>query len=158
MRPPMSAPRPAELPRIEPSALVERCVLNSATGRRDPCELPAYVEAVADRRVQPGPAARRDAMGGVADQEGVALSEPLRERDPEGDRHRTLDLDRQNRVAGPVPDPPRHPLMGERVEVADRDLEGEDPPIRFAGGQEGASVRHEVDPVAVLADEIPDMR
>ena len=127
---------------------------------QDPGQLPADVEAVADRRVQSGAASRGHPVCGIPDQERVALSESLGQSDPEGDRHRTLDLDRQIGVAGGVADPPLHPLGGERLEAdGSVPVHAEHPPVGPAGREEGAAlglVGDEVDAVAVLANEIPN--
>jgi hypothetical protein len=64
-----------------------------------------------------GAASGSHPVRGVADQERVALSKSLGEADPEDDRHRTLDLDRQPGLARRLADPPLHPPGGERLEV-----------------------------------------
>ena len=176
MRPPMSALRPTAVPRIEPSARERALRVELGHGptlalvaleqplagpaAQDPGELPADVEAVADRRVESGAASRRHPVGGVADQERVALSESLGEPDPERDRHRTLDLDRQIGVRRPPRGSSAVTCSGvERVErrrlrCPSHARTPSGPACRREGSC-GPAVE-EVDAVAVLANEIPD--
>ena len=130
---------------------------------QDPAQLPADVEAVADRGVEPGGAARGDPVRGVADQERVAHPESLREPDAVAEHTRTLDLDRQVRSAGGVADPALHLLGGEGVDVVDRTVPApaERPAVRLADWQEDAVLGlgdDEVDGVASLTDEVPERR
>ena len=129
MRPPRSARSSSLTDRIDPLGSAERAALCSATGRRsasyessraspgpaahDPGELPAEVEAVADRRVQPGRAARRHAVSRVTDQEHAPVPEALGHVDPERHGRDALDVRLEGGIAGRLADPRRSRRSGQ---------------------------------------------
>ena len=120
---------------------------------RDPGQLPAEVEAVVQREVQAGPAARRHAMGGVAGEQDGPRAEALRELRGGREAARPLDAHGQAGHARREPDE----LRG-RARPA---LRGEQPAVGGAGGQQDAgrlAPGQRVEEVAVRADDVPQRR
>jgi len=126
---------------------------------QDPGQLPAEVVAVANRRVEAGGAAGGDPVGGVADEEGIAVAEAVGQCDPEGDGFDPFEARLEAGVARGATDRVGHPLRGQGSGVGRVVLGGKDPAVGAVGRHEGRArvlAGEEVDRVAMLADQVPE--
>ena len=99
---------------------------------QDPCELPADIETVANRRVQAGGSARCHAVSRVTDQEDTAVPEALGQVDPERHGRDALDAGLEGMIAGRFADPVDHfgVLEGRNLLTVGIPLRREHPAVR----------------------------